>query len=421
MKQILIIDEASLFREYLRMKLEDNGLEVSIGISAVDGISKMRNIVPDLIIMEYHLSRQGIMEVLKQKKSDPNTVNIPVIIMAQHIDQNQLIELIPYNIKKIFNKPIKADALFLTLSELLGVPFNIDESPGIVEVHVNDNIIFIEIAQGLNRDKLDLLRFKIIELINLYEIKVPKVIVMLSDIKLSFADAPNMEKLLGTVIQASKTRLRYIRVLTMDDFVRQFIKGQKEYEDIEVVSNLQYAVNDLLTGMENSDEHSEKKAAIIGDKILQAQSSDETEEMALKFDVETKSSSYELMKDSLQDLRVAVIDDDFVIQELIKTTFGKIGATVTAFSNGEEYLAAVDNTEFDLAFLDINMPKMSGFDVLKALQARNIKYPVIALSAVMQRDIMIKAIQMGVKSYLIKPLKPAAIFKKSIEILKANF
>ena len=67
------------------------------------------------------------------------------------------------------------------------------------------------------------------------------------------------------------------------------------------------------------------------------------------------------------------------------------------------------------------MPKTDGIQVLKTLQTRHIKYPVIALSAVVQREIMIKAFQMGAKSYLVKPLKPDAIFKKSIEILKANF
>jgi len=421
MKHILIIDESSLFREYLRFKLEENGLEVTISISAVDGVTKMRNIVPDLVVMDYHLSRQGIMEVLKQKKADPNTIHIPVIILAQHIDQRRLIELIPYNVKKVFNKPVKVDALFATLSELLGIPFSIDESPGIVEVHVNDNIIFIEIAQGLNRDKLDLLRFKITELINLYEIKVPRVIVMLSNIKLGFADAPNMEKLLETVIQASKTKLRYIRLLTRDTFVRQFIKGHKEYEDIEVVSNLQYAVNDLLSGISGTAVQSEKKAELIGDKILQAQSRDDPEAMVLKFDAEAKSASFELMKDSLQDLRIAVIDDDPATQELIKTTFEKTGTAVSAYSSGEEYLAAVDSEEFDLAFLDINMPKTDGFTVLKALQSRNIKYPIIALAVVLQRETMLKAVQMGVKSYLVKPLKPEDIFKKSAEILKASF
>ena len=421
MKQILIVDESSLFREYLRFKLEENDLGVRFGIGAADSISKVRNTVPDLIIMDYHLGRQGTMEILRQKKADPNTVNIPVIMLAQRIDQKQLIELVSYDVKKVFNKPVKVDALFVTLSELLGIPLSIDESPGIVEVHVNDNIIFIEIAQGLNRDKLDLLYFKIIELINLYEIRVPRVLVMLSDIKLGFADAPNMEKLLTTVIKASKARMRYIRVLTLDDFVRQFITGQKEYEEIEVVSNLQFAVDDLLSGADSRAEPVGRKAELIGDKLLQANDRENAEAMLLKFDAEVKNASFELMKDSLQDLRIAVIDNDLAIQELIKTTFRKAGTAVTAFSDGQAFLAAVNDEEFDLVFLDINMPNSNGFEVLKALQARNRKYPIIALSEVLQREIMIKAVQMGVKSYLAKPLKPEDIFKKSIEILKANF
>jgi len=420
MKQILLIDESSLFREYLRLKLQDNGLKVSVGISAVDGISKMKSIIPDLIIVDYHLNRQGIMEVLRMKKNDPNTVHIPVIITTQHIDQGRLLELHPYNVRKIFSKPIKIDAFFGTLSEILGIPFSVDESPGIVEVHVNDNIIFVEIAQGLNRDKLDILRFKIIELINLYEIRVPRVIVMLSDIKLGFADAVNMQKLLETVIKASRTKLRYIRVLTTDSFVRQFIKGQKEYEEIEVVSNLQYAIDDLLSGITSAAQN-EKKAEIIGEKILQAQSRDESEAMLLKFDAERRNTSFELMKDSLQNLRIAVVDDDFAIHELIKNTFRETGAEVSVFPGGEEYLAVIDREEFDLVFLDIKMPKVGGFEVLKALQAKNIKYPVIVLSGIIDRETMIRTIQMGVKSYLVKPLKSEGILRKSIEILKADF
>jgi len=387
----------------------------------MDGISKMRNNAPDLIILDYLLSRQGFMEVLRQKKANPNTVNTPVIILAQHIDQKRLIELVPYNVKKVFTKPVKIDTLFTTISELLGVPFNVDESPGIVEVHVNDSIIFIEIAQGLNRDKMDLLRFKIIELIELYEIRLPKVIIMISDIKLSFADAPNMQKLLDIILQASRAKLSYIRVLTKDDFVRQYIAGQKEYAGIEVVTNLQYAMDGLLAEIDRGMDHAGKKAEIISDRILQAKQKEDGESMALKFDAEEKITSLELMKDSIQNLRIAVIDDDFVIQELIKNTFQKAGAFVFTYSDGDEFLAVADKEAFDLAFLDLNMPRVNGFEVLKVLQTRDIRYPVIVLSAVTQRETVIKAFQMGIKSYLVKPLKPEDIFRKTLEIMKANF
>jgi DNA-binding response OmpR family regulator len=424
MKQILIIDETPLFREYLRIKLTENEIVVSVAVNAFDGIAKIRNVMPDLIIMDYHLSRQGCFEVLQQKKNNPNTVKIPVIILAQRIDQKKILELVPFNVKKVFTKPVKIDTLFITLKDILQVPFAMDESPGIVEVHVNDDIIFIEIAQGLNRDKLDLLRFKIVELIELYGIHVPKVIVMISDMKLSFADAPNMKKLLDTVMQASRAKRRFIRLLTRDEFARQFIEGQKEYSEIEVVSNLQYAMDGLLAELDHSMEYAEKKAEIISDRVLSAGKGAAPEEsMALRFDAETKRKQLDIeaIKESVQNMKIAVVDDDFVIQELIKNTFEKTGAPVTTFSDGGDYLAVAAKEQFALVFLDLMMPVVDGFAVLNSLRNMDIRPPVIVLSAVTQRDTVIRAFQMGIKSYLTKPLKPDDIFKKAIEILKPNF
>ncbi|MDR0655398.1 MAG: response regulator [Treponema sp.] len=424
MKQILIIDESPLFREYLKLKLSGGDqAEVTVAVNALDGVAKLRTTYPDLIIMDFGLKGQGCLEVLKNKMENPNTIKIPVIVMAQHIDQKKIIELAPYGVKKVFAKPVKIDTLFSTLSELLGLSFSIDESPGIVETHVNDDIIFIEIAQGLNRDKLDLLRFKIIELIELYEIRIPKVIVMLSDIKLSFADAPNMQKLLETVLGASKTSKRYIRVLTRDAFARKFIEEQKDYEDIEVVSNLQYAMSGLLAELSGSMEYAEKKAEIIGDRILAAEEASSGESMQLRFDAEKRPRKIDMdsLRESMQNLRIAVVDDDFVIHELIKNTFRTVGAEVVAYGDGEDYMAVARQERFALVFLDLMMPKVDGFSVLNYHRTRNITVPVIVLSAVTQRDTVIRAFQMGIKSYLTKPLKPDAIFRKAIEILEPNF
>ncbi len=427
MKHILVIDESPLLREYLRAKLAENDLEVTVAINGLDGITKIRNIMPDLVILDYHLSRQSCLEVLKEKKKDPNTAAIPVVVTAQKIDQKRIIELVPYNVKKVFSKPIRIDALFQTLSELLGTTFDIDETPCIIEAHVNDDIVFIEIAQGLNREKLDLLRYKIIELIDLYEIRVPKVIVMLSNLKLSFADAPNMQKLIDTVLKASKAKPRLVRILTNDEFARKFIRGKKEYEEIEVVSNLQFALDGLLSELDPSMEFGSKKAEIIGDRVLQAEESLQGETVQLKFEHEGKKKPMDIkevieeMKESAKNIRIAAVDDDFVIQELLRSTFEAIGATVTTFSDGEEYLAVAGKEEFDLLFLDLMMPKVNGFEVLKELKHRDINQAVIVLSAVTQREAVVKAFQAGIKSYMSKPLKPQDILKKSMEILRPNF
>jgi DNA-binding response OmpR family regulator len=424
MKHVLVIDESPLFREYLRMKLSDNGLDVSAAINGLDGISKMRNNPPDLIIMDYNLnkSRQSALDVLREKKANPNTSAIPVIITAKKIDQKNIIELVQFNVKKVFSKPIKIDTLLLTLTEILGVTFEVDETPCIIEAHVNDEIVFIEIAKGLNRDKLDLLRFKIIELIELYEIRIPKVIVMISDIQMGFADAPNLQKLLDTVLQASRAKHQDIRILTKDEFAKKFVQSQKEYEDIEVVSNLLHAIDGLLSALDKSLEYGGKKAEIISDKILSAEQHTEAESMHLRFDAETKRNmKLEDIANTGKSLKFAVVDDDIVIQELISKTFQKINTKICSYSDGDQFMNAVATENFDLVFLDLLMPVKDGFQVLKELKTRKIPVPVIVLSAVTQRETVIRAFNMGVKSYLTKPIKPEDFLVKSMEILRTNF
>ncbi|HCM28079.1 MAG: response regulator [Treponema sp. GWB1_62_6] len=422
MKQVLVIDESPLMREYLRAKLEENGIDASVAINGLDGISKIRGLQPDLVIMDYHMSRQTCISLLEEKKRNPNTAVIPVIVTAQTLDQRKIIELVNYNVKKVFTKPIRIDALFSTMSDILGIEFEIDKTPCIIEAHVNEDIIFVEIAQGLNREKLDLLRFKIAELLELYEIRVPKVIVMLSDLNLGYADGPNLQKMVETILLASRARHRNIRILTNSNFIRQFFTGRKELEDIEVVANLQFALDGLLSELDSKLEFGAKKAEIIGDRVLSATGDAHTGNMQLKFDAESrKALVLEEVKELGKNLRIAAVDDDFVIQELLKSTFSEIGATLLPYSDGDEFLAVADTEKFDLVFLDLMMPKVNGFQVLDDLKARDIDHRIIVLSAVTKRDAVVKAFQMGVKSYLVKPLKPEAIFRKAMEILRPNF
>jgi DNA-binding response OmpR family regulator len=421
MKQVLIVDESPLLREYLNLKLTENDIDVDLAKNGLEGSSKIRNGTPDLMILDYNLSGNEYLDILKQKKSNPNTVNIPVIILARRIDQKKIFEFLPYDVKKVYTKPVNLELLFGTLVESLRVPLkNLDTHPGVVEVHVNDDIIFIEISEGLNRDKLDLLHFRIRELVTLYDIRIPKIIVMISNTKLTFSDTPNLQKLLETLIHSHGTRTTYVRVITRDPFVKQFIGRQTDYHEILVVSTLQEAVGDLL-GLRRDDEL--RNAEILGDRILSADVSGEGETLQMRFDAElrVKKPSLEVLRESLKNHRIAVVDDDYVIQELVKNTFANIGVSVTAFSDGAEYLDSLETGNFDLVFLDLLMPRVDGFGVLKALMSRKDIPPVVILSSVTQRESVVRAFQMGIKSYITKPIKPQDIFRRAMEILEPNF
>jgi CheY-like chemotaxis protein len=422
-KKVLVIDESDLFREYLKDRLTSGGLEVEAAINGLDGSVKLRNSLPDLVIIDYNLTRRTCKEVLEEKNRNPNTSSIPVVLTAQKIDKNRLLELVPYNIKRVIMKPIKIDGMFSTLSEIIGVRLDVDSTPCVIEAHVNDNIVFVEIAKGLNREKVDLLRFKIAELLELYAIRNPRVLVMLSDIDLSFVDGPNMELLLKILLDGSGAKAKHIKLLTNSTFAREFIRGRSQFAEIEVVSNLQYAMDGLLTDYDPQIETGEGKAAVLAERVLSAQTHEAAREsIEMRFEGEAKKPiDLATMREAGAGLSIAVVDDDFVIQELVKTTFGAISASVTAFQDGKDFVEAAKTELFDLVFLDILMPGMDGFQVLSRLRAEDIELPIIILSAVSQREAVMRAFQAGVKSYLIKPLKPDQILKKTLEILKANF
>jgi len=421
---VLIIDESDLFRDYLKARLARAGLSTEAAIDGLDGISRMRNDPPDLIVMDYHLTRKSCKEVLEEKARNPNTAAIPVVLTAQKIDKNRLLELVQYNIRKVFMKPIKMDAFFQIITEITGARFEVDKTPCILEAHVNDNIVFVELAKGINREKVDLLRFKIRELLDLYAIQKPRVLLMLSDMELSFVDGPNLELLLETVAQSARAKARNVKVLTRSGFVKEFVAGRPEFSEIEVVNNLTYALDGLVADAAFGSDEPDQKASLINDRILSSQgraSGGESIEMRFEAENARPQLTMEMARNLGDGLDIAVVDDDFVIQELIKTTFEAINAKVNTYSNGREFLTAVRSRVFDLVFLDLRMPEVDGFGVLAELKAQDLEMPIIVLSAVTQRESVVKAFQAGVKSYLVKPLKPEHILRKTLEILKANF
>ena len=129
MKKILIIDESPLFRQYLAGKLVEQSFEVIEAHNGLEGAVKMRNVMPDLVIMDYYLSRKSSIEVLKEKKANPNTADAPVVIVSSKIDKSKVLQIASYNVKKLFSKPLKIDSFLHTVSEILGVELKIDDTP----------------------------------------------------------------------------------------------------------------------------------------------------------------------------------------------------------------------------------------------------------------------------------------------------
>jgi YesN/AraC family two-component response regulator len=117
---------------------------------------------------------------------------------------------------------------------------------------------------------------------------------------------------------------------------------------------------------------------------------------------------------------VLIVDDEKKVLELLKETIGELGNeyNVLTARNGKEALATFEKEKIDLVLLDINMPVMSGVQVLSELHNRKIWLPIIILTAYNVKGMEQKFLEFGIVDYLRKPLDLKKLKKRVEEILR---
>lgn len=101
--------------------------------------------------------------------------------------------------------------------------------------------------------------------------------------------------------------------------------------------------------------------------------------------------------------RLLLIDDDINLCKVIGYQLQKNGFDVTAANRGTEALAHFQKKEFDIVITDIQMPDISGIQVLKEIRRRNRQVVVIIITAHGSIDNAIEACRLGADDYLTKP------------------
>lgn len=414
-KQVLIIDASPMFREFLKEKLTEENIAVETAQGHRDAVIKMSSILPDLIILDIESSIDDMSEFLEQKAKNQNTVRIPMIISGPHIEKDRVSQLIHFGVAKYFTKPIKFDIFFESIGQILRSAFTMDITPCVLEIHLNKNIIFIEIAQGMNREKMSLLKYKLTELMDKNRLDSPKVIVMMTDLSLSFVDGSNLELLFDNILADKRIERKNVKVLSLDEFAKEFIAGHTEYFGIEVVSSLNEVLNSVVEGGAASTVQD-----IISDQILTDTGTSDDGSVEMRFFSDSGTGTEQKKQETSSVFNIAIVDDDAVVRQLLSIAFKSLNANCELFASGQEFLAAANSKNYTLIVLDIFMPGISGFDILRNLQQRSVKSPILVYSQAAKQDIIVQAIYLGAKSYLIKPQKPEFILQKALEIINGK-
>ena len=121
-------------------------------------------------------------------------------------------------------------------------------------------------------------------------------------------------------------------------------------------------------------------------------------------------------------LKILIVDDEVHLRTLLHQTLEELedeGVELHVATNGEEALAAIETLQPNLVFLDVMMPKLSGFDVCerakKVLGLTNVY--IVLLTAKGQEFDRQRGIEVGADLYMTKPFDPDALLMKARDVL----
>ncbi len=117
--------------------------------------------------------------------------------------------------------------------------------------------------------------------------------------------------------------------------------------------------------------------------------------------------------------KILVVDDEKSIAEIIEYNLNREGYEVTLAYDGQECLDIFKNKNFDLIVLDIMMPKLDGFSVLKEVR-KSSSVPVIMLTAKQEEVDKILGLELGADDYVVKPFSMRELIARIKAILRRN-
>ncbi|WP_304181999.1 response regulator transcription factor [Leptotrichia trevisanii] len=119
-------------------------------------------------------------------------------------------------------------------------------------------------------------------------------------------------------------------------------------------------------------------------------------------------------------MRLLVVEDEKKLNDLITKKLEKEYYGVDSCFDGEEAIRYVEGTEYDAVILDIMLPKLDGFEVIKRIRVKKNKVPILLLTARDNIDDKVKGLDYGADDYLVKPFIFEELMARIRVLLRRN-
>ena len=117
--------------------------------------------------------------------------------------------------------------------------------------------------------------------------------------------------------------------------------------------------------------------------------------------------------------KILVLEDDTALSRVLCIKFQKEGFNTVAVESGDAAINEIDTKKFDLALIDLMVPRVDGFSVLKYFREKNDTIPIFIVSNLSQKEDMDRVFEMGATKYFVKSnVSLTEILKEAKEVLK---
>ena len=119
-------------------------------------------------------------------------------------------------------------------------------------------------------------------------------------------------------------------------------------------------------------------------------------------------------------MRALVVEDDPVSAKLIDAALRSEGIINEQAETGEDAIDLAKHYDFDIVILDLRLPDMEGFDVVRRLRAAKVRTPVLILSGMNETDDKVRGLTTGADDYLTKPFHKSELIARIHAIVRRS-
>ena len=401
---IMVVDDNEIERKEMAGMIEEEGMKALVAEDGRKCMDMIQESLPDVLVLDLIMPEVDGFEVLDRVRSDPETRNLPVIVVTAKDLSTEEREKLSGNVSSVLTKSdTTSKTLLETLKNLLsdiekspehlrsekGAPGNRillveDNEAAVIQVKtiLEGEGYFVDVARGGQ------------EALKYVEQTIPDGIIL--DLMMPRVDG---FEVLNKLRSSKATAMIPVLVLTAKDLTP---------EDLNKL-----AANNIQQLIQKGDVDREgllfRTRLMLGVEPANRRINIENRTSNIEHRMEEKKTEHEV--DS-QPATILVIEDNpdnmTTIKAILKDAYNLLEAT-----DGEEGLDMALKEKPDLLLLDMSLPKMDGFEVAGRIKSerRTRHIPVIALTAHAMKGDREKTIQAGCVDYVSKPVDPEKLLE----------